>query len=309
MAEPVQAPPPAGKRVAAAKDATTPIPSAKYNNVLIEYNELEPWQKDNEFILTGYRKPSYDYSRSLQSIWYIHNETGNIWSHILGTLLFLYSLASFLSTSLPILRTSSPSDLVAMSIYYLAVVNCFILSSTFHVFSNHSAPIHKFGNELDHLGIVCVIWGSAIPCSYFAFYDTQGLTRYAYYLLHTLFATASGVFTLRPKFRQPQYRKARFYMYVLLGVSAFLPVAHGLYAYGFEELDARMGLTNFIGLGMWQFTGAAIYAARIPERWFSRRFDCWGQSHQIMHVLVVFGAICNERGLLRAIEYWNDRKL
>jgi adiponectin receptor len=66
-----------------------------------------------------------------------------------------------------------------------------------------------------------------------------------------------------------------------------------------------MSLNYFLGLGILNFTGAAIYAARIPERWFPRTFDIWGSSHQIMHVLVVLGALTFERGLLKAVEFWS----
>ena len=31
--------------------------------------------------------------------------------------------------------------------------------------------MHRFGNQLDHLGIVVVMWGSTIPSDYFGFYD------------------------------------------------------------------------------------------------------------------------------------------
>ena len=36
--------------------------------------------------------------------------------------------------------------------------------------------------------------------------------------------------------------------------------------------------------------GAAIYALRIPERWYPRKFDRFGQSHNIFHVAVIIGA-------------------
>ena len=95
-------------------------------------------------------------------------------------------------------------------------------------------------------------------------------------------------------------------MYTLLGLSTFLPVLHGLAIYSFAELNRRMSLNYFFGLGLLNFTGAAIYAARVPERWFPVRFDIIGASHQIMHVLVVMGALSHERGLLTAMEWWSS---
>lgn len=200
---------------------------------------------------------------------------------------------------------ASISDLLAVSVYYLAVINCFTLSTSFHTFSNHSKEVHKFGNELDHLGVVLVIYGSAVPATYFQFYCDPAL-RNIYWALSTALAVASAVFTLQPKFRQPVYRRTRFYMYSLLGLSCFLPVTHGLITTTYDVLNDTMSLAHFFGLGLIQFTGAAIYAARVPERLFPRSFDILGHSHFIMHVLVIFGALCFEKGLLKALTRWND---
>ena len=69
-----------------------------------------------------------------------------------------------------------------------------------------------------------------------------------------------------------------------------------------------MAFSSFLGLGVLNFTGAAIYAARIPERWFPETFDVWGSSHQIMHVLVVMGAVSFERGLLSCVRWWQNQE-
>jgi adiponectin receptor len=277
-----------------------------YDTRQVGWQQLPRWMKDNEFILTSYRKATYSYALSLRSTLHLHNETVNIWSHLLGTLLFAFSLYHFLTTSWPTLSTASTSDIFAVTIYYIGVVNCFVLSTGFHVFSNHSKEIHRFGNELDHIGVVLVIYGSTLPATYFEFYCHPRL-QYFYWGISTLFASASAMFTLRPKFRHPAYRKVRFYMYTLLGLSVFFPVIHGLFLFdGYDELRERMSLSYLIGLGVLNFSGAAIYAARIPERWFPETFDLWGASHQIMHVLVVVGALSWESGLLRCVELYHE---
>ena len=98
-------------------------------------------------------------------------------------------------------------------------------------------------------------------------------------------------------------------MYSALGLSAFFPAAHGVILHGWDEQNQRMSLTYFGGLGLLNFTGAAIYAARIPERFFPGRFDVLGASHQIMHVLVMCGAVSHSVGLTKALDYWHRRKL
>lgn len=43
--------------------------------------------------------------------------------------------------------------------------------------------------------------------------------------------------------------------------------------------------------------------ARVPERLSPGRFDLWGSSHQIFHVLVVLAAAVHLVGLLKAFDY------
>lgn len=70
-----------------------------------------------------------------------------------------------------------------------------------------------------------------------------------------------------------------------------------------------MGLKSFLGLAAINFSGAAIYAARIPERWFPGTFDMIGQSHNLMHVLVFTGALVRLGGLLELVERWQQDTL
>jgi adiponectin receptor len=111
---------------------------------------------------------------------------------------------------------------------------------------------------------------------------------------------------MRPIFRTPAYRPFRSAMYGLLGLSIFIPAIHGVITHGWAAQNARMSLAYFISLGLLNGTGTVIYAARIPERWYPRRFDIYGASHQILHVLVICGAFSHTIGLLKAFDYWQD---
>jgi adiponectin receptor len=49
--------------------------------------------RDNEFILSGYRINFTTSKSILRSLFLLHNETINVWSHILGVLFFISLLA------------------------------------------------------------------------------------------------------------------------------------------------------------------------------------------------------------------------
>ena len=74
--------------------------------------------------------------------------------------------------------------------------------------------MHRFGNELDHLGVVFVIWGSAIPSTYLAF-RCEPRQRYTYWVLATAFAVASALFTL-PTYLPSTHLPAPPFLYVQL---------------------------------------------------------------------------------------------
>jgi adiponectin receptor len=111
-------------------------------------------------------------------------------------------------------------------------------------------------------------------------------------------------------------------MFVLMGLSAVIPVIHGLHRYGYEQLERKIGLSWLVGQGAMYVLGAGIYAvsrfptcgsssctdekygqARVPERWAPGKFDIWGSSHQIFHVLVVCAAAAHLVGLLKAFDH------
>jgi adiponectin receptor len=113
---------------------------------------------------------------------------------------------------------------------------------------------------------------------------------------------------MRPVFRTPTYRPYRSAMYGILGLLNFIPAIHGVLLHGWTAQNERMSLVYLIGLGLFNGSGSAIYAARIPERWYPRRFDIYGSSHQIMHVLVICGALSHTVGLVKAFDYWQNMR-
>lgn len=52
-------------------------------------HDLPKEQRDNEYILTGYRMHYKGFTNVFKTIFMCHNETFNIWSHGLGMLVFL----------------------------------------------------------------------------------------------------------------------------------------------------------------------------------------------------------------------------
>ena len=302
----------AQKRVVTAKSNanqasfTTKIEAATETG-LVEWDQLPDWQRDNEYVLSGYRPASYSFRRSAQSALAIHNETVNVHSHSLGAMLF-FSLPYFTYKHFsPRISLIGTSDVVVFSTFFFGVATCFLLSSTFHIFANHSPRVNILGNQLDYLGIVILMWGSTIPSVYYGFYCDPNLQK-QYWGMVSVLAVACIVTTFNSRFRNPALRPYRALMYTALGFSALGFVTHGLLLYGWETQKWRMSL-DWMGLmTFFNLTGAFAYAIRVPEKFYPRTFDIVGNSHQILHVMVILAALAHMLGLYRAFDHVHDDK-
>ena len=97
-------------------------------------------------------------------------------------------------------------------------------------------------------------------------------------------------------------------MFVLMGLSAVFPVIHSIRLFGLEQMRKTIGLDYVVSQGALYIIGAAIYAARFPERVKPGAFDIWGSSHQIFHVLVLLAASTHLLGLIKAFDFEHSQR-
>lgn len=137
--------------------------------LIVLWEKLPSWQQDNRFIVSGYRSASGSYRKSAASLGYLHNETINIYTHLLGSIAFAIGGFVLWSTIATRYKTATSEDVYVFSCFFLGAVTCLGMSATYHTISNHSEVVSRFGNKLDYLGIVFLIWGSFIPSIYYGF--------------------------------------------------------------------------------------------------------------------------------------------
>ena len=288
------------------KDELVEIENKVEQRLTILWHEIEDWQQDNHYIQSGYRPASNSYAKSAKSLGYVHNETVNIYTHLLGAIAAVFGSITLYNIVQSRYATASTEDVTVFSAFFAGLVACLSLSATFHLFSNHSQAVQKFGNQLDYLGIVMLIWGSFIPSIYYGFRSDPALIRRYWTMISTI-GLMTGTATLMPLFRTPKWRPVRAAMFVGMGLSAVVPVFHGLELHGYEYMRGAIGFDWLVTQGALYILGAGLYAARVPERWAPGRFDILGSSHQIFHVLVLLAACAHLRGLLIAFDAHHGR--
>lgn len=139
-------------------------------HTLVSYADLPHWQQDNSHIHTGYRKASYGYIRSFSTVFHWHNESVNIWTHLLPALLSVPTGIILHNVLRPRYDRASTADIRAMSCFFLGAAACLGMSAIFHTVSNHSPKVAKLWNQLDYVGIAILIAGSFVPSVYYGFF-------------------------------------------------------------------------------------------------------------------------------------------
>lgn len=320
----------------------TAATSVKSSLLTVTWEELPAWQQDNHYIRTGYRPASASFLKSFASLGYLHNESVNIYSHLLGAIFFiifgsliyyfmiiLHSQSSYYSyyhnivmkakntfststvygnsdaidtATSSAILISSTEDVKVFSCFFAGAISCLAISGTYHSISNHSPNVARWGNKMDYVGIICLIVGSFIPSIFYGFYCHPALQRFYWNMILTLGLACAAV-TIFDRFRTPAWRPYRAAMFIAMGLSALFPVIHGLKIYGFHTMRSRMGLVGLVFEGIFYILGASLYAARWPERSKPGFFDIWGSSHQIFHILVLVAAGFHSYSLLTAFNY------
>ncbi|KAI2465239.1 hemolysin-III channel protein-like protein Izh2 [Annulohypoxylon bovei var. microspora] len=272
---------------------------------LVEWENLPPWkQHGSEHLRTGYRPECASLWSCLHSWSYIHNETVNIFSHIIGALLFLaLPLYVFRTEVPPRYRLATTADIIVCSVYFLGVGVCFTFSTLFHTFMCHSEAVYSLGVKLDYQGILLLMWGANVPLIYYSMpCDSSG--RVAYWALNTALAALCSLATFHPLIGGPHLGNVRAVLFATFGFcSVITPNLIGILKYGFEEQNLRVGLSWIGATALCNGTGVVVYAMKFPERWYPRVFDLLGASHQVMHVMVVFAALAYTKAMLQAFDF------
>ena len=177
------------------------------------------------------------------------------------------------------------TPVLPLTMHIFSACFCLGCSALFHLFTHHDKQVATVMARLDYSGISILIFGSTIPVSYYGYAcDNTDWGFWIYMITMGIACLACFIVTLLPKFDQPEYRKWRGIMFIILGLGcSILFIGFAFYDYGIVH-------TNFwlwaLG-GYIYIQGAVIYVIRVPERCSPGTFDLCGQSHQIFHFAIL----------------------
>ena len=172
MPLPRQRKPPAPVKIASMEKPATPAKTMLgegYSN-LISYDELPEWYQDNPFIFHGYRLVTNSARASLASWLYLHNETVNIYSHLLPGILFLIAEGVMYQYTHARYPNATTSDYAVFGLFLSTAAVCLGVSALYHTFTNHSAHVSDIWLRLDFVGIIILILGDFVSGIFMVFY-------------------------------------------------------------------------------------------------------------------------------------------
>ncbi len=142
--------------------------------ILLSNNEVPVWYSEPQ-VLTGYRPVNSSVRLCLQSLSYLHNETVNIFSHLIPALVALVLIGLvplFFRSRFP---NSGWQDRLIFQIYLATSAVCFAVSALYHLLLCHSQRCHDLWVRLDYAAILFQILGSFVSGIYLGFYCEPNL--------------------------------------------------------------------------------------------------------------------------------------
>ncbi|KAF5805176.1 hypothetical protein HanRHA438_Chr05g0215791 [Helianthus annuus] len=297
---------------------------------LLSYEQLPDYMKDNEYILKYYRA-DWPLKHAFISLFLFHNETLNVWTHLIGFIAFLvltianltdlYQVADFLHVSRWVFSSdhslnntrqmmssyidTSPQHIEVtrwpLYVYLGGSMFCFVASSVCHLFSCHSHHLNCRLSQLDYTGIAVMIIASFFPQIYYIF-QCNPVWQYVYLGIITVLGLFAIMVLLSPTRMRGKYRSMRTLIFVAMGLFGVIPAIHAtIINWNVPQRNTTLGFES--AMGLFYLVGAMFYVSRVPEKWRPGWFDLVGHSHQIFHVFVVMGALAHYVSVLILYEY------
>ena len=275
-----------------------------------------PWHKvpadvRENYVLTGYRPVSMGIFPCLRSAFLLHNETLNIWTHMLPLFYFLYFM--WADAEMWVDMNLAQDQRFPLYGYILGICILFGTSASAHWFNCVSWHWRHVFFMMDYGAIS--VYGVATAVVYYAY--SQNMTPLisngsGYFLALTvstaIFATWTCCWTRVNHAKMPNICHAvRTLSFGLPFIIGSIPAMVRFVGPNISHIDlsglpqplqqtiaGHRHLVDSDATFQYRYVrhlvlmviGAIIQIAKVPERWFPGYFDIFGHSHQWFHLFV-----------------------
>nr|ALL41459.1 membrane progestin receptor beta [Bostrychus sinensis] len=237
-------------------------------------------------ILTGYRPLRQKWYCYLLSLFQKHNESLNVWTHLLAAPVLLLRWWSNVGTLGYTLDISS----LPLCLFLLSAIFCYFCSTVAHLFQSHSEQAHYYFFFMDYVGVAVYQYGCALGHYFYTSTSGWRASIIGYHFLHgtAIFGllSSTGCCLAKSRYRKPYPVQRKICQLIPTSLAYFLgisPVVDRLLTGSWTEEPSL----NFHVLQIVFFLSSALFfSCPIPECFFPGKFDIFGHGHQIFHVLL-----------------------
>lgn len=273
--------------------------------ISLENMPFYPWTANDvptifvePFILRGYRAVHQPWTYYCKSLFHKHNESINVWSHLMG-ILYMGYLISYYNERLDF-RHNCHSWPFLVSI--ITSIIMFICSAFAHLLHSKSESIHLTCFAIDYVGVSLHGFGSGFLHIYYSspqWYYNRIEYQYMFILLLLgivacfLNCFAQYYYT-RPY--PPMKRICQFLPCGILWIYSIIPLTFSLFTFDSSSMCHLGQIVLFL-------IGAMLFAFDLPQRFWPGTLDFIGQGHHLFHLCIYFVSLCQMHGV-----YWDYEK-
>ena len=264
----------------------------------LNFNDVPPLFCE-PFILSGFRSIHQPWSYYCQSLFRKHNETINVWSHLIGIVYMIY-LFCYLNTKLNFYENAHSWPFVIALCTTIAMFAC----STFaHLFHSKSESVHMTCFLIDFVGISLYGVGAGFLQIYYSapewYYEMVEYQYVAFLFVFGILACYLNCFAQYYFHRPypPLKRICQFFPCGVLWIYEIIPLCIRLYSSNIFSSPAL--ICHFIQISLFPI-GATVFGFDLPQRFYPGVFDFFGQGHHLFHFIIYLICVCQFHGV-----YWD----
>lgn len=246
------------------------------------------------FIETGYRKKMKCLD-CVKSTLFLHNQSLNIWIHLLGSMLFITTAIDHYMEG----RMQQTYTDVFLSIFFFtSCIFMLLLSAIYHTFEPVNKKIYGITLSCDLIGTAMSIMGSILYGTWVVL-RCEPMYRNLYSILIVLSVSGMVFTSLQPDMRDNL--KIVVPVFGFGTASGLLPAIHFATtrtSSNFQGYTALFCVAVALSL---MIVGIVIFMTRFPERKYPKTFDIFGSSHQWWHICVLLSPYVLYQGLIRTL--------
>lgn len=260
--------------------------SSEFSIALLRYDDAPEFLRGNPFVVDGYRT-TLPFTLCIRSLFTWSNDSVNIWTHLIGFLLFFcITVRDSLIFLFSDVSGKSVLDYGIVTTGLLCHQFCLLASTGYHLFRCHSPKAYLRWLSLDLTGILIGLLGCYLPGIHLGFYCLSVWRDVYLVVISFLFLTVL-YYQTKPRYMSLSWFRYRLLLYISLAAYGVIPAVHWVYINGWESEIVQLFASKILVVYLLAVAAFAFFITQFPESCFPGKFDYVGSSHQIWHVIIV----------------------